>query len=90
MSLADNIKKIDVGIVAQALDVIGTLAKSANGHGAADIIMAIRHIYDAVVNAAENSVSPAEIRAELAKFIEGIEANDGAVDAALDDKFDKG
>ena len=91
MSLADDIKKIDVDvaldITVRALDVIGTLAGSANAHGAADIIMVIRHIVAAVTKVAEGTTTSEEAHAELDKLLAGIADNDAAADAALDDKF---
>lgn len=92
MSLVDKIKKLDlddgIDLVARALDTIATLARSSKASHAADILTIIGHIYQAVVDVAEQRITADDARAELQKLVEGIEANDAAADKAVDDKFD--
>ncbi len=94
MNLADQLKTIDTSaaldLTARALEVIGVLASSANAHGAADVIMAIRHIVEAITKAAAGTITPEEAHVELNKLLAGITDNDATADAALDAKFDKG
>lgn len=90
MSLIDAIKKIDaetaLDVVVRGLDAIGSLAGSANSHNAADIVMAIKHIYRVITDAVEERIAPEEARAELAKFVDGISSNDAVADKAAADK----
>lgn len=94
MSFLDDFKDLDaadvIGYLAEALDVIGKLAQSANGSNAADIVMAIKHIYELIVKASVSKVVPEEVMAELAKFRAGIRHNDSLADASIDAKFPKG
>lgn len=95
MSLFDKLQAIDdtvsidaaLKLSARALEIIGKLADSANGSNAADIIMAIRHIYTAITSVAEKRTTPEEAMAELDRLEAGIRDNDAAADAAVDHKF---
>lgn len=94
MGLVDAIGEIDLEdvaeVAARALDLIGTLAGGATAETAADIVVLIRNIYKAALDAAENTITPEEAHKALEQFEKQIAANDAAADAALDEKFRPG
>lgn len=94
MGLWGQIKKLNaddaLDLAVRALDVIGGLAGSANASNAKDIVMVIRRVYEAVVEASEGTLTKEQVEAELSKLVAGLRSNDAAADTAIDDKFDKG
>lgn len=91
--ILDAVKKLDpdtaLDLAARGLDAIGALANSATSRNAADIVMAIKHIYRAITDAAEARITVEEAHVEMAKLTDGLKSNDAVADAAVADKFDK-
>ncbi|KKL17779.1 hypothetical protein LCGC14_2482130 [marine sediment metagenome] len=91
MSLGDLIGKIEledaVELTTRALDLIGNLTGNPAAATAVDVVVLVQNIYKAVVDTAEQKITPQEAHKELEKLENLIAGSDTAADAALDAKF---
>ena len=77
-------------VLEKGLRILGGVLHNPTPTAAADVLVAVRAIWDAIEGARVGVLTPAQAHAALDKLLADIAANDKRADTALDQKFPKG